>query len=420
MSKHLTIFLVLLSITINAQEKGIESITFSGVKKSKESYLKKLLSFAENSALDSLTLADDMIRLIREPAISHAYYSIANSTNEKVQLTIHVEENKTLIPAVDLWQTLENQLGYHLGITDHNFLGKGYTIGGFYRQNNFSGYGFIFENNNFISAKYELKFIAQQQETLEPIQQNNLEALYRYRIQSIEGSFGKEFNLNHKLFVGGGYTTERYRYKKGDDLINVPQEFETGKFIGKLGYNYDAIVPFYYFTSGWKNQLILTHVWGKTIGNNNSFYSIENQTSYFKRIKQLGNLAFRLKLGIAKNIDTPFPPFAIDNNRNVRGSGNLIQRGSALWVINSEYRQSLFERKWFAMQANLFVDVAGIRPSGYALKDLFKNKNAHAYSGIGIRFIHKYIYNAVLRIDYGFALGNSKQNGLVFGVGQYF
>jgi len=158
--------------------------------------------------------------------------------------------------------------------------------------------------------------------------------------------------------VGGGYTTERYRYKKGDDLINVTQEFETGKFIGKLGYNYDAIVPFYYFTSGWKNQLILTHVWGKTIGNNNSFYSIENQTSYFKRIKQLGNLAFRLKMGMAKNNDTPFPPFAIDNNSNVRGSGNLIKRRSALWVINSEYRQSLFERKWFAMQANLFVDVA--------------------------------------------------------------
>ena len=143
-------------------------------------------------------------------------------------------------------------------------------------------------------------------------------------------------------------------------------------------------------------------------------------TRFFKRIKQLGNLAFRLKLGMAKNNDTPFPPFAIDNNRNVRGSGNLIQRGSALWVINSEYRQSLFERKWFAMQANLFVDVAGIRPSGNALKDIFKNKNAHTYSGIGIRFIHKYIHNAVLRIDYGFAIGNSKQNGLVFGIGQYF
>ena len=133
----------------------------------------------------------------------------------------------------------------------------------------------------------------------------------------------------------------------------------------------------------------------------------------------MGNLALRVKLGYAKNIDTPFPPFAIDNNRNVRGSGNLVQRGSALWVINSEYRQRLIEKKWFALQGNVFLDLAGIRPPGQALKDIFKTANTHAYSGIGIRFIHKYIYNAVFRIDYGFSLGKVDQQGIVFGIGQY-
>ena len=134
----------------------------------------------------------------------------------------------------------------------------------------------------------------------------------------------------------------------------------------------------------------------------------------------MGNLALRVKLGYAKNIDTPFPPFAIDNNRNVRGSGNLVQRGSALWVINSEYRQRLIEKKWFALQGNVFLDLAGIRPPGQALKDIFKTANTHAYSVIGIRFIHKYIYNAVFRIDYGFSLGKVDQQGIVFGIGQYF
>jgi outer membrane protein insertion porin family len=259
-----------------------------------------------------------------------------------------------------------------------------------------------------------------QSETLEPIQQDQLEANYRYRIQSIETSFGKELNLKSKLYVGIVWFGERYAFSHGERLMGAPEKFNTTKLIGKVGYDYDALVPYYYFNSGWKNQLIFAHVRGKTITNNNTFYSIENQTTYFKRIKAMGNLALRVKLGYAKNIDTPFPPFAIDNNRNVRGSGNLVQRGSALWVINNEYRQSLFERKWFAMQANLFVDVSGIRPSGYALKDLFKNENAYAYSGIGIRFIHKYIYNAVFRIDYGFSLGKVDQQGIVFGIGQYF
>ena len=220
--------------------------------------------------------------------------------------------------------------------------------------------------------------------------------------------------------LGIGISNEHYLYRSGAILSQVPQEFRTNKIIGKIGYNYDAIIPFYYFNSGWKNQLILTHVWGKTISNRNTFYSIENQTIYFKRIKEFGNLGFRLKLGLAKNIDTLFPPFAIDNNRNVRGSGNLIQRGSSIWTFNSEYRHGLIEKKWFVLQGNLFVDFAGIRPSGNTIKDIFKQKNTHAYSGIGLRFIHKYIYNAVVRIDYGFALGSSKVNGLVFGIGQYF
>ena len=45
------------------------------------------------------------------------------------------------------------------------------------------------------------------------------------------------------------------------------------------------------------------------------------------------------------------------------------------------------------------------------------------YSGIGLRFISKKIYNATFRIDYGFSVLNTKGNskgGLVFGIGQYF
>ena len=420
MNKHFIFILVLFSVTINAQEKIIESISFDGLGKTKEIFLKKLLSIDKGNPADSLLLAEDMIRLIREPAISHAYYSMVKSEKEKVYLTIHIEENKTLIPALDIWQTLENELAFHVGATDHNFLGKGYTIGAFYRQNNFSGYGVILENNNFISANNELKFIFQYRETLEPIQQGDIEALYRYRVKSAETSFGRELNLKNKVFAGIGISNEHYLYRSGAILSQVPQEFKTTKIIGKIGYNYDAIVPFYYYKNGWRSQLILTHVWGETISNRNTFYSIENQTLYYKRIKEYGNLGFRFKLGLAKNIDTVFPPFAIDNNRNVRGSGNLIQRGSALWVFNSEYRHRLIEKKWFVLQGNLFVDIAGIRPSAYPLNDIFKNKNIHNYSGIGLRFIHKYIYNAVFRIDYGFALGGSKGKGLVFGIGQYF
>jgi hypothetical protein len=35
-------------------------------------------------------------------------------------------------------------------------------------------------------------------------------------------------------------------------------------------------------------------------------------------------------------------PFAVDNNINLRGVGNIIDRGTV--VLNSEYRHTLFEK----------------------------------------------------------------------------
>ena len=46
-------------------------------------------------------------------------------------MVFHIEEYFTLILAVDLCTTVEDQFAYHLGINDYNFLGRGYTAGFF-------------------------------------------------------------------------------------------------------------------------------------------------------------------------------------------------------------------------------------------------------------------------------------------------
>ncbi len=62
---------------------------------------------------------------------------------------------------------------------------------------------------------------------------------------------------------------------------------------------------------------------------------------------------------------------------------------------------------------------ASIRPAGAMASSLFNKENIYIFGGVGIRFIHKYIHGAVLRIDYGFSLKHS-QRGLTFGIGQFF
>ena len=59
--------------------------------------------------------------------MSHATYEIIQIDEKEAELVFHIEENFTLIPAVDLWTRVEDQFAYHLGINDYNFLGRGYT-----------------------------------------------------------------------------------------------------------------------------------------------------------------------------------------------------------------------------------------------------------------------------------------------------
>jgi mannose-6-phosphate isomerase-like protein (cupin superfamily) len=145
-----------------------------------------------------------------------------------------------------------------------------------------------------------------------------------------------------------------------------------------------------------------------------------NDLLYYKRIGQKGNWANRLRLGLASNDETPFAPFSVDNNLNIRGVGNIIDRGTAAIVLNTEYRHTLIDKSWFVLQGNGFVDAGSWRNPGGDFGDFGDNQNLRVYPGVGLRFIHKKIFNAIFRIDYGYGVTKDASRGFVFGIGQYF
>ena len=145
-----------------------------------------------------------------------------------------------------------------------------------------------------------------------------------------------------------------------------------------------------------------------------------NDFLFFKRFGLKGNFATRIRLGLASNIDSPFAPFALDNNLNIRGVGNTIDRGSASAVWNIEYRQTIIEKKWFVLQANIFTDAGSWRNPGGEISEIIDPDNFRIYAGGGLRFMHKKIYNAIFRIDYGYGLTDKNSGGIVIGIGQYF
>ena len=100
--------------------------------------------------------------------------------------------------------------------------------------------------------------------------------------------------------------------------------------------------------------------------------------------------------------------------------GNLIDRGTGAIVLNTEYRYTLYEKDWFSLQGNGFIDAGSWRNPGGDLGDFVEPQNLRIYPGVGLRFIHKKIFNAIFRIDYGVGITPNATQGLVFGIGQYF
>jgi hypothetical protein len=125
-------------------------------------------------------------------------------------------------------------------------------------------------------------------------------------------------------------------------------------------------------------------------------------------------------LGLASNDKTPFAPFSVDNNVNIRGVGNIIDRGTGSIVLNTEYRYTVIDKSWFVLQGNAFVDAGSWRNPGGEFVDFVDSKNFRIYPGLGLRIMHKKIFNAIFRIDYGYGITKNASRGFVFGIGQYF
>jgi hypothetical protein len=397
-------------------------VQFKGNIRMKTSFLKKILSTKKDGVLDSISLEKEIIQLKRLPAISHAYYEVFHSHDAYYNIFINVEENFTIIPEVNFWTTTNQQFSYKLGLYDYNFLGRNIAFGGFYQNNGFDSYGINFRAPNLFSKKWGLSINHQDWKSEEPLYFENETANYLYNNISFEVLGIHQINLKNEINFGVNFFREKYQYLSGTINASIPQRLSLKKTLFKLVYVYDDLDYFYHYTNGFKSILYAQYV----ITENdfqNDFYIFWNDFFYYKRIGEKGNWANRLRFGLASNENTPFAPFAVDNNLNLRGVGILVDRGTGSIVLNSEYRRTILDSKGFAIQTNIFSDIGSWRNPGGTLNDFVQSKNIRVYTGVGLRFISKKIYNATFRVDYGFNLLNQENNsrgGLVFGIGQYF
>lgn len=402
-----------------SQEKFIVNIKIKGAAKTKVSEIKKIIETKINTKIDSVLLLNDMVRLKRLPAISHAYFQVFHSHENKYNVFINVEENFTIIPEFNLWTTTNKKTAYKIGLYEYNFLGRNIAFGGFYQNNGFNSYGVNFRAPTLFSNKWGVAINHQNWTSEEPLYFEDKTANYKYQNTSYEVLGLYQIDFKNNLQFGVNYFKEKYDYLTGDTAPNIPLKLNVNKWLFKSIYTYDVLDYYYQYISGFKNQLYGQYV----ISENeyqDDFLIFWNDLFYYKRIGKKGNWANRLRVGLSSNIKSPFAPFALDNNVNLRGVGILVDRGTGSIVWNSEYRHTLYENKWLVLQGNIFNDFGTWRTPGGNLNDFLKSENVRVYSGVGLRFINKKVFNAVFRIDYGVGLTKNASKGFVFGIGQYF
>jgi len=414
------LLLLLLSFTIGtAQQNVVTDVKIQGAKRTKTAFLEKLVGLKPGMDLDSVLMNEDMTRLKRLPSISHAYYQIFSSSEGGHNVYYNIEENFTLIPYANLFSSSNDDFAFRIGLQEFNLFGRNITLGGFYQYDNFSSYGVSVRAPYLFSRKIGLAVNFNDFTTQEPVFFDNTTADYRYNNRGFEVLGLYEFDFKNRIELGGSLFTEKYEYLFGATSPDVPQTLKVDKHLVKFIYNFDNVRYYYQYLGGFRSILNLQYV-GSSEETLPKFVIGFNDFVYFRRMGQRGNWASRLRLGLASNIDTPFAPFTVDNNLNIRGVGNTIDRGTGAIVLNTEYRHTLIDKNWFVLQGNVFVDGGTWRNPGGDFNDFGDDRNIRIYPGIGLRFMHKRIFNAIFRIDYGYGITKDASQGIVFGIGQYF
>ena len=415
----LTFFLAIGGLHGLSAQLTVSGIQFQGQKKTKENYLQRFLSHQSNQEFSLPTLEEEIQKLKNLSAVSNATYQL-DTINNEVQITYQVEEALTIFPIIN-FGGVEGNFWYQLGFTDLNFLGNGMQLTTFYQNNdrrhNFSIY---YRVPYLLGRRFGASFSVLKWASREPLFFDEGTVLYDYDNWSAGLSGIYEIAFNHQIEFGGTYFIEKYTKVDNQPLENPPgpEGLRQPKFLLKLFHSLNRIDYHYFYLWGFENSTNAQAVFN--LDDQSKFYIIWNDTRWFRRVGEKGNFAARFRLGLSTNVDSPFAPFVLDSNVNIRGSGNRIDRGTGVAVLNLEYRQTLCDFPRWAVQAVGFSDTGTWRNPGGDYSDLIQRENIRPFIGGGIRVIYKKAFDAVLRLDYGVDIKNTNERGLVLGFGQYF
>lgn len=416
----LALILLFTTSAVHAQEV-IEQISFKGLKKTRISFVQRFLRSKAGGEYDAALVAGDE-QSIRNLQLFSSVSSRVEQQDGKTTLVFDVEELVTRLPITNFGGITDN-FWLQLGINDFNWLGRGGYFGGYYQYYDRHSFKVFSLMPYLFSDRLGLSYIAGRQSTREPAYFSDTSLDFDVDRWELTGMIRYEIYRNlatqnlWTLDAGGGYLNEIYTLPS-TATIDFPRRTQFDKIFLKATVAHSKINYFYHHVDGGSQQSTLELV--RTINDDIAFWKWFNEFRFFRHIGANANPALRIVAGISSNDDTPFVPFVLDSYLNVRGSGNRVARGTSELTFNIEHRQTLREKKTWAFEGVVFLDLSAWRPGNGPLLEMFERENIVSFAGAGARLHLRRIYNFSLRLDYGISTSDPSSRGFVLGVGQYF
>ncbi len=435
--RSFVVFIFLCSIQLSyAQEVAlpvVDSISIEGLKRTKENYLQRFLQdlMGQEASLDNVKAQVQNLRNV--PGITDATYLIQkHNTDDKASVTFYIVEQRTQLPVFNFGSVKGNNF-IVIGGYDVNWRGRGELLSAQYQRTDGRNGGQFYYRVPFIrSSNWGYSTSLVRLASREPLYFEEGEVTYLYDNNSVALALIRNFELTRSfrskeyrgrgnLEIGATFFQEKYK-KYADQVLETPpgpDNFKQNKILFKTQYYEDHLNRHFFYIKGADLQVRIQNVYNTV--DKDWFNSIEFQGRRFYRFNKV-NLAFRFRLAIATNKDSPFAPFVVDSHINLRGSGNRIDRGTAQVIFNAEHRHTIFataDNNW-GLQLVAFTDVGTWRRPGNKLEDFFSTNIVRQYLGGGFRVICQKVYSAILRVDYGIDIFHREARGVVIGLGQYF
>lgn len=413
---NIVVFSIILAFCIGTDlyaQQVINSIEFTGLTKTKESFLSQYLTVAEGKAYDSIQLSNDRQRLLNLGILATIEIKV-QFFESNVKVIFVCGEMINTLPVFALGKT-DDTFWCKAGLQSLNLTGRGDKFFAYYQFYDRHSFYVNYATDRIGNSRWGTTASLIKWATVEPLSSENGISNYNYTNHTAYLSAVRFLTFRETVDVGVGLFNERFESQQMRDN-NLADVVQGDKVLSKLIFKSNHLNYYAFYVEGIYNQLNVEFF--HSLDEVRNFVTVFNDFRYFKQFGKGFNWANRLRTGIATNDRNPFAPFVLDSYLNIRGVGNRVDRGTGSVVVNTELRYTLFDQRILAAQGVAFFDFGSWRQPGGSFNDFTKSENMRAFSGIGFRLIYKRAFDTMLRVDYGYDY--TKNAGLVIGIGQYF